>query len=95
MEDLGNCWLIIFLTLPRKMMKQIIVEAFSKHMKDKRVVESSQQGFMKGKVCFTNPKAFCNEMVCLVDEGRALDVVVYCIKSLARASICPNSLMDN
>lgn len=94
MEDLGNCWLVGFLTVPGKMMKQLIMEAFSKHMKDKRVVGSIQQGFMKGKLCFTNLKAFCNEIGWLVDEGRAVDFV-YFVKSLAGASICPNSLSDN
>ncbi|KAK4826839.1 hypothetical protein QYF61_011647 [Mycteria americana] len=46
-----------------------------RHMKDKKVIRSSQRGFTKGKSCLTNLIIFCDEMTGLVDEGRAVDTV--------------------
>ena len=38
-------------------------------------MRSSQQGFTKGKSCFTNLIAFYDGMTDWVDEGRAVDAV--------------------
>ncbi|GAB0208209.1 mitochondrial enolase superfamily member 1 [Grus japonensis] len=56
-------------------MEQLILEAIYRHMKDKKVVGSSQHGFTKGKSCLTNLINFYDEMTGLVDEGRAVDIV--------------------
>lgn len=55
-------------------MKQLILEIMSKHVKDKKVIGSSQHGFAKGKSSLTNLRAFHNDVTTLVDEGRVLDV---------------------
>jgi len=44
-------------------------------MKDKKVVGSNQHGFTNGKSCLSNLIAFYNDVISLVDEGRALNVV--------------------
>lgn len=44
-------------------------------MDDKKVVRSSQHGFIKGKSCLTNLTAFSNETKTWMSEGRPADVV--------------------
>lgn len=55
-------------------MEQLILEAASKH-KDKMVIRSSQQGFMKTS-SFSSLIAFSNVMAGL-EEVRAVDVVYF------------------
>lgn len=54
---------------------KILMEANSRHGKDKKEVGISYYGFMKETFCLTNLIAFHNEMSGLVDEGEAVDVV--------------------
>jgi len=56
-------------------MEQRILEVISKQVEEKKVIRSSQHGFIKGKSCLTNLIAFYNGMTGWVDEGRAVDVV--------------------
>ncbi|KAK4824001.1 hypothetical protein QYF61_009126 [Mycteria americana] len=39
------------------------------------VIRLSQHGFMKGRSCLTNLISFYHKVTCLVDEGKAVDVV--------------------
>ncbi|GAB0186703.1 mitochondrial enolase superfamily member 1 [Grus japonensis] len=56
-------------------MEQLILETISRHIKDKKIITSSQHGFTKGKSCLTNLINFQDEMTGLVDEGRAVNIV--------------------
>lgn len=79
MKDPGNYKPVSLTLTPGKVVEQILLEAFSKHMKDK-LTGSSQRGFMKGKSCHKNLKAFYGEITSSVNEGILL------ILNLARLS---------
>ncbi|KAK4817990.1 hypothetical protein QYF61_004103 [Mycteria americana] len=50
-------------------------KAINKHVEDNQGIKPSQRGFRKGRSCFTNLISFCDKVTCLVDEGKAVDVV--------------------
>lgn len=49
-----NYWLVSHASVLGKVMKQILLEPVSKHKEDKKVVESNQHEFMKGKLCLSS-----------------------------------------
>lgn len=57
-ENPGNYRPFSLTLIPRTVMEQIILETFSKHIKNKKVMGSSLHGFMKGKLHLTNLIAF-------------------------------------
>jgi len=56
-------------------MEQIISSAITWHTQDNQVIWPSQHGFMKGRSCLTNLNSVYDQVTCLVDKGKALDVV--------------------
>jgi len=44
-------------------------------VKDNQGIRPSQHGFMKGRSCLTNLISFYDHVTCLVDEGKAVDVI--------------------
>lgn len=48
--------------IPGKVKEQLILETVSRHVKDKKVIRSSQHGFTMGKSWLTNLLSFCHEM---------------------------------
>ena len=77
---------------PGKVMEQLILEAISKYLKDKKAIKNSPRGFTKGKSYITNPIAFCDEVAGSVDEGIAVDV--YLDISKAFDTVSHNILID-
>ncbi|GAB0195089.1 mitochondrial enolase superfamily member 1 [Grus japonensis] len=86
-EDPGNCRPVSLTLMLGKVMEQIILSAIMWHIQDNQVIRPSQHGFMKGKSCLTNLISFYNKVTCLVDEGKAVDVV-YLDFSKAFDTVC-------
>lgn len=57
------------------MTEKILLEAFSKYIKQNNINNSSQNGFPKDRLCLTNPITFCDEVTGEMDEVRPVDAV--------------------
>jgi len=57
-EELGNCGPVILTSVPREVMEQLILDAISKPVEEKKVIGYSQHEFIKGKSHSTNLVAF-------------------------------------
>lgn len=68
-EDLGNYSSVILTSIPGKVMEQIIFEVGTKHIKEKKVIGSSQHGFTERKFCLTNMISFYDGMAVWIDES--------------------------
>ena len=73
-KDLRNYRPVNISSVPGKVTEQLILDDISKQV-DKKVIRSSQHGFVKGRSCFTNLVAFYDVMTGRVDEGRAVHVM--------------------
>ncbi|GAB0199266.1 mitochondrial enolase superfamily member 1 [Grus japonensis] len=74
-KDPGNYRPVSLTSVPGKFMEQIILSAIMQHVQDNQVIRPSQHGFMKGRSCLTNLISFNDKVTCLVNEGKAVDVV--------------------
>ncbi|KAK4832087.1 hypothetical protein QYF61_020702 [Mycteria americana] len=74
-EDLGNYRPVSLTLVPGKLMEQIILSAITRHVENNQGIKPSQHGFRKGRSCLTNLISFYDKVTCLVDEGKAVDVV--------------------
>jgi len=61
--------------VPDKIKEQFILSVLTGNVRDKEGIRPSQHGFMKGRSCLTNLISFYDQVTCLVDEGKAVDVV--------------------
>jgi len=75
MEDSANYRPVSLPSVPGKIMEQFILSALTGHVKDNQGIRPSQHGFMKGRSCLTNLISFYDQLTCLVDKGKAVDVV--------------------
>jgi len=55
-------------------MERQILSALTGHVKDSQGIRPSQHGFMKGRSCLTNLISFCDQVTCIVDEGKVVDI---------------------
>jgi len=56
-------------------MEQLVLDAISKQLEEKKIIRKSQHGFTKGKSCSTNLITLYGGISSWVDEGRAVDVI--------------------
>ncbi|PKU36612.1 rna-directed dna polymerase from mobile element jockey-like [Limosa lapponica baueri] len=74
-DDLENFSPVSLTLVPGKVMEQIILSASMRCMKDAQVIRPSQHGFIGHRSCLTNLIFLYDKVTCLVDEGKAVDVV--------------------
>jgi len=74
-EDPGNYMPVSLASVPGKIMEWFILSARTGHAKDNHGIRPSQHRFMKGRSCLTNLISFYDQVTCLVDEGKAVDVI--------------------
>jgi len=55
-------------------MEKIILGTVERHLKHNAMIKHSQQGFTKRKSLLTNLISFYDEVICLGDEGKVVDV---------------------
>ncbi|CAM5162711.1 unnamed protein product [Natator depressus] len=70
-----NMSLLVFTSVPGKIMEQVLKESILKHLEERKVIRNSQHGFTKGKSCLTNLIAFYDKITGSVDERKAVDVL--------------------
>ena len=63
---------IIPAVVPGKMVEQILLEAMSRHMKERKMTGNSQHGLTKGKSCLTSPIVFFDEVTGSENKRRPL-----------------------
>ncbi|PKU46481.1 rna-directed dna polymerase from mobile element jockey-like [Limosa lapponica baueri] len=74
-DDPGNYRPVSLTSVSGKVMEQIILSVIMQRMKDTQEIRPSKHGFMRGWSCLTNLISFYDKVICLVDEGKAVDVV--------------------
>ena len=74
-EDPGNYRPVSLTSVPGKVMERIVLREITRQVWDDQEIRPSQHGFMKGRSCLTNLISFYDPVTCLMDEGKAVDVV--------------------
>jgi len=72
-EDPGSYRPVSLISVLGKIMERLMLSALTGRVKDDQGIRPSQHGFMKGRSCLTN--LTYDQVTCLVDEGKAVDVI--------------------
>jgi len=67
-EDLGNDMVVSLISVPWKMMEQMVLEEMLRYMQDKDIIWDSQHDYTNGRSSLINLKAFCDVVISSVDE---------------------------
>ncbi|RMB88883.1 hypothetical protein DUI87_34726 [Hirundo rustica rustica] len=74
-EDPGNYRPVSLTSVPGKIMEQFILSVITQNLQDGQGLRPSQHRFRRGRSCLTNLITFYEQVTCLVDAGKAVDVV--------------------
>ncbi|RMC19146.1 hypothetical protein DUI87_03750 [Hirundo rustica rustica] len=89
----GNYRPVSLTSVPGKIMEQFILSVIRQNLQDGQGLRPSQHGFRRGRSCLTNLISFYDQVTCLVDAGRAVDVV-YLNFSKAFDTVSHSTLLD-
>ncbi|KAJ7426289.1 rna-directed dna polymerase from mobile element jockey-like [Willisornis vidua] len=76
-EDPGNYRSVNLTSVTDKVMEQIILNAITLHIQDGQGIRPSQHGFRRGTSCLNNLISFHDQVTCLVDEEKGVDVSIW------------------
>ncbi|TRZ25692.1 hypothetical protein HGM15179_001411 [Zosterops borbonicus] len=76
-EDPSNYRPVSLTSVPGRIMEQFILSVIMQHLQDGQGVRASQHRFRRGRSCLTNLISFYDQVTCLVDTGRAVDVSIW------------------
>jgi len=71
----GNYRPVSLTLVPGKIMERFILSALTGHVKGNQGIRTCQHGFMKVRSCLINLISFYDQVTCLVDEGKVVDVI--------------------
>ncbi|KAJ7420708.1 25-hydroxycholesterol 7-alpha-hydroxylase [Pitangus sulphuratus] len=74
-EKQGKYRTVSLTSVPGKATEQIILSVIMRHMQNNQRIRPNHHGFKKAQSCLTNLISFYDKQSCLVDEGKAVDVV--------------------
>ena len=74
-EDPENYRPVSLISIQGETTEQLVPEVVIKQVEEKKVIKSSQHGFIKGKSCLTYVLSFYDDKSAWVGDGRAVDAV--------------------
>ena len=92
-EEPGNYRPVSLTSAPGKIMQRFILSALNRHVQANQGFRPSQHGFTQGRSCLTNLISFYDQVTCVGDEGKAVDVF-YLDFSKAFDTVSPSILLE-